>query len=147
MAVPEKVWASSGVPPWTSILGSTGSCIPHHLSGLLPYSGPPMRIRAWAISPPRGFGDKATLCRPRGSPCSWPVCRNNFSSGHWPASGASGHNCGSCVEGPLNLPHDRLWVIPCRRVSLYSRSQGSWSSLPNTRLAGFKPVVLWVGIM
>jgi hypothetical protein len=39
-----------------------------------------------------------------------------FSSRHWPASGAGGHNCGWHVDGPLNLQHDRLWVVPFREV-------------------------------
>jgi hypothetical protein len=35
---------------------------------------------------------------------SWLVYGNEISSGHWPASGALGHNCGCRVDGPVNLP-------------------------------------------
>jgi hypothetical protein len=112
---PDKVCDSSAVPPPTAIYGSTGSCIPHHLSGWLPYMGPPIRIGAWEISPVRRLGDRATFCRLRGSPCRWPICHNELSSGHWPASGAGGHTSVCHVHGPLNLPCDWLWVIPCRR--------------------------------
>jgi hypothetical protein len=64
-----------------------------------------MRIGAWAISPSCGLDHKATLCSPHGSPRSWPVCRNKFSSSQWPASRVGRHNCGCCVDDPLNLPH------------------------------------------
>jgi hypothetical protein len=75
--------------------------------------GPPMRIGAWAISPSCGLRDRATLCGPRGSLRSWSVCRNEFSFGYWPASDVGRHYCGCRVDVPLNLPRDRLWIIPC----------------------------------
>jgi hypothetical protein len=59
-------------------------------------------------------GDRGTFCHPRGSPRSLPVCRNEFSSGHWPASGVGRHNCECRVDGSLNLSRDQLWVFPCR---------------------------------
>jgi hypothetical protein len=73
-----------------------------------PCTGLPTRIGAC------GLGDRAILCCPPGSPRSWPVCRNEFSSGRWPASGVVRHDCGCRVDGPLNLQRDRLWVVPCR---------------------------------
>jgi hypothetical protein len=72
-----------------------------------------MRTGAWAISPSCGLGDSTTLCRPHGSPRNWPVCCSEISSSQWPASGDGGRNCGCHVDGPLSLPLDRLWVIPC----------------------------------
>jgi hypothetical protein len=42
------------------------------------YPGPPMKFGAWAITLLCGLGDRATLCRPRDSPRSWPVCFNEF---------------------------------------------------------------------
>jgi hypothetical protein len=76
--------------------------------------GPPMRIGDWETSPSFWLGDGATLCRTPVSPQSWPGGRTDFSSGHWPASGVDRHNCGCRVDGPLNFPHDLLWVIPCQ---------------------------------
>jgi hypothetical protein len=114
--LPDKVRASPGVPPSILIQGSAGSCIPHHLSGWRPWKGPPMTIGASVISLPCGLGNTATLCHPHGSPSSWPVCCNKFPSSQWPALGAGWHNCGCHVDGPLNFPHDQLWVIPWKWV-------------------------------
>jgi hypothetical protein len=75
-----------------------------------------MRIAAWVISPLCELGNTATLCPLRGSPYSWAVRCKEFSSGHRPAIGVSGYNCGRRVDGPLNFPHDRLWVVPCQGV-------------------------------
>jgi hypothetical protein len=72
--------------------------------------GPSMRIGAWVISS-CGLSYRAS-CLPHGSSRGWPVCCNEFSSGHWPALGGGGHNCGCHVGGPLNLSCDQLWVIP-----------------------------------
>jgi hypothetical protein len=72
-----------------------------------------MRTKAWAISHSCGLGDRATFCHPRGNLQSWLICHAEFSSCHWPASGVGGHNGGCHVDGPLRLPHDRLWVVPC----------------------------------
>jgi hypothetical protein len=44
------------------------------------------------------------------------VVRNDFSSGHWPASGVGRHNGGCHVDAALSLPHDRLWVVTCLEV-------------------------------
>jgi hypothetical protein len=74
-----------------------------------------------------------------GRPRSWPVCRNEFPSGHSPASGVGGHHFGCHVDGPLNLPRDRL-----SGDARNSRSQRSRNSLPYTRPAGVRPVVSWV---
>jgi hypothetical protein len=52
-----------------------------------------------------------------------------------------GHDCGCHVGGPLKFPRDRLSVVPYRGGCPDSRTQGSRSYLPNTRLAGVKPVV------
>jgi hypothetical protein len=106
----DKVRADTDVPPSTSIWGSAGSCLPHYLY----CTGPPRRIGAWEISPSCGSNDRGTIFRPPGSPHSWPVYRNEFSSYHWAASGVGEHNCGCRVEGPLNLLRDRVWVVPCR---------------------------------
>jgi hypothetical protein len=70
----------------------------------------------WALPWGWSLGDRATLCRPYGNPCSCPICYNMFSSDHWPASTVVGHKCGCHVDGPLNLPHDQLRVIPCLGV-------------------------------
>jgi hypothetical protein len=48
--------------------------------------GPPMRTGVWTTSPFCALGDGATHRRPRSRPRSWPVCHNEFSSDHWPAS-------------------------------------------------------------
>jgi hypothetical protein len=76
----------------------------------------PMGIEVWVTFLSSGWADRATLRRPRGNPRSWPVCHNEFSSGHWPASGVDGHNCKCRVDDPLNLPRDRLWAVPCQGV-------------------------------
>jgi hypothetical protein len=71
-----------------------------------------MRVGDWAISSLCMLDDRATLSRPRGNLRLCLVCRNEFSSGHWPASGVGRHNFGCRVDGTLNLLHDRLWVVP-----------------------------------
>jgi hypothetical protein len=87
---------------------------------------PPMRIGTWAISSSCRLGDRATLCHPRGSLCSWPVRHNEFLSGHWPALGVGRHNCGCHVDGPLNLPRTGLDVshtVGHRAVRILSELQ------------------------
>jgi hypothetical protein len=49
-----------------------------------------------------GLGNTATLCRTHGRPRSWPVCRNEFSSSHWPTLGADRDNSGCHIDGPMN---------------------------------------------
>jgi hypothetical protein len=79
----------------------------------------------WGLEPSCGLDDRATLYRRRGSPRSWPVCRNEFSSGHWPASGVGGHMlCRWSTKFAA-------WPIVSRSLSRgapNSRSQGSRSS-------------------
>jgi hypothetical protein len=70
------------------------------------------------------LGDRAALCRPRVSLRGWPACRNEFSSGHWPASGVVGHNCGCHVDGSLDLPRDRLRVVSCWRGGVVPQTAG-----------------------
>jgi hypothetical protein len=82
----------------------------------LVWMGLPTRFGAWAISPSCGMGDRATLCRPPGNLGSWLIYRNEFLSGHWPASGVGGHNFGYHVCGSFNFPHDQLSVVPCLGV-------------------------------
>jgi hypothetical protein len=93
-----------------------------------------------AISLSCGLDDRATLCRLLGNLLSWLLYRIEFSSGRWPASDVGGYNCGCRVDGPLSLPHNRLG-LSLSGATPNSRSQGSRSSRPNTRLAGVKPVV------
>jgi hypothetical protein len=102
--LPDKVPIGPSVWFW----GSTGSCTPHHLYELLPCMGPSMRIGPWAVSPSYGLGNKAMLCHSPNGPQTWPGGRIEFSSGHWPVSGVDGHNYGCPIDGPLNLPRDRL---------------------------------------
>jgi hypothetical protein len=73
-----------------------------------------MMTGAWAISPSCGLGNRATLCRTSGSPQIWPGTRAVFPSGQRPASGVGGQSSGCRVDGPLNLPRDQLWIVPCR---------------------------------
>jgi uncharacterized protein YchJ len=83
------------------------------------------------------LGDRARNCCPPGSPHSWPVCCNEFSSSQWPASCAGGHNSVYYVVGRLNFLHDQLWVIQCWGCP--KQHAIGQSSLLNTRLAGMKP--------
>jgi hypothetical protein len=103
--------------------------------------GASLGIKAWVTLLSCNWADRAAGRRLRSRPGSWPICLNEFSSGHCPASGIGGHNCGCRVDGPLNLPHNRLWVVP------NSRWEGSRNSLSNTRLAGIKPKLSWVIIL
>jgi hypothetical protein len=82
----------------------------------------------WLLS--CGWADRDICRRPRDSPGSWSMCRNEFSSGHWPTSGVGGRNCGCSVDGPLDLLHDRLLVVPClgmsQRAGFSCEHQASW---------------------
>jgi hypothetical protein len=78
----------------------------------LPCMGLPMRIGARIISSSCGLGNRAWCCSPHGRSCSWPVCRNEFSSGNWLASVVGEHSYGCCVDGRLNLTCDLLWIVP-----------------------------------
>jgi hypothetical protein len=100
--------------------------------------GPPMGIEAWMTF---------LLCRwathhcPGGRTCSRPVCRSEFSSGHWPASGVSWHVYECPVGGPLNVLRDRLWVVPCRGGGC--RKQQVARRLEYSTFAGSHSVYCW----
>jgi hypothetical protein len=81
--------------------------------------GLPMGIEVWMTFLSWGW---AINRRPGGSPSTWPVYRSKFSSGRWPALGV-----GCRTDDPLNVPRDRLWVVPCR-----------WGGVPQT--AGRKAI-------
>jgi hypothetical protein len=78
--------------------------------------GHPMMIEDWVISFSCWLGDRARHSPPRGSLRSWLVYHTEFSSDYWPASGVGGHSRGCRAGGLQILPHDRLWVVPCRGV-------------------------------
>jgi hypothetical protein len=74
----------------------------------------------WAIDP---------HCHSCGNLHSWPVCFNEFSSGHWPASGIGGHKCGCLVDAPLNMLHHWLWVVLCPGMPQTAGRRATSSSL------------------
>jgi hypothetical protein len=64
----------------------------HHIVYLryYPVRSLPKGTEVWAICLSCGLGDRATVFSLRSTPRSWPVCHNEFPSGHWPASGVDG---------------------------------------------------------
>jgi hypothetical protein len=97
-------------------LGFAGSFTPHRLSAWLTCMGPPMEIEVWVNFLSCVWADRATRRRHVGRMRSWPVSRNKFLSGHWPALGDGRNKCACRVDSPLNLPRDWMWVVPCRAV-------------------------------
>lgn len=77
---PDKVPGGQGVPASSLVSGLAQSCTPYCLSAWLPCMGPSMGFEALMTFLLCVWAERAALCRPHGSPHSWPVYCKSFHS-------------------------------------------------------------------